>query len=327
MKALSAAAVAHPNIAFIKYWGNRSNPLRLPANGSISMNLAGLTTTTRVAFSPDLTADTLILNGQTASEPTRERVCRFLDQVRALAGSTLFAEVVSDNNFPTGAGIASSASAFAALSLAASQALGLQLDEAALSRLARLGSGSACRSIPTGFVEWQPGCSDADSYAFSLADPDHWPLVDCIAVVATGHKTVGSTQGHATANTSPLQIARVTDAPRRLDLCRNAILQRDFDALAAIVELDSTLMHAVMMTSQPQLFYWEPVSLVILKLVPLWRAAGLPVCATLDAGPNVHVLTTPDTVEQLCGRLRSLPGVQQVITAPVGGPATVQKLS
>lgn len=323
MTDLSASALAHPNIAFIKYWGNRFNPTRLPANGSISMNLEGLTTRTRVRFSPGLTADSLRLNGLTAAGPALERVSRFLDHVRGMAGVEFFAEVESENNFPTGAGIASSASAFAALSLAASRALGLRLEERQLSRLARLGSGSACRSIPGGFVEWQPGSGDADSYAFSLYPPEHWPLVDCIAVIAAEHKSTGSTEGHAAANSSPLQAARVSDAPRRLALCRAAIRQRDFDALAAVVELDSTLMHAVMMSSTPPLYYWEPASLAIMKAVPEWRKSGLPACFTLDAGPNVHVITTAAQGQQTANLLRDLPGVQQVLIAPIGGPARV----
>lgn len=321
MPTLTATALAHPNIAFIKYWGNRSDPLRLPANGSISMNLDQLATRTTVTFSSQLSTDTLQLNGNPAPLPALQRVSRFLDQVRALAGCSYFAAVVSENNFPTGAGIASSASAFAALALAASRAAGLSLDEPQLSRLARLGSGSACRSIPGGFVEWQPGAGNADSFAFSLHPADHWDLVDCIAVIAAGHKTTGSTEGHASAGSSPLQAARVCDAPRRLALCRSALRQRDFAALAEVVELDSSLMHAVMMTSQPPLFYWEPASLEIMKRVPEWRRAGLPACFTLDAGPNVHVITLREHSPAVTQRLSELPGVQQVLVAVVGGPA------
>ena len=227
-QSLQAAAVAHPNIAFIKYWGNRDERLRLPQNGSISMNLRELTTTTHVEFSPDFQQDSLFLNEKEINGAALQRVSSFLDQVRNLANSRLHARVTSVNNFPIGAGIASSAAAFAALSLAASAALGLNLSEKELSRLARLGSGSACRSVPGGFVEWMVGKDDADSTAVSIASADHWNLVDCIAVTQTGHKPVGSTEGHALAGSSPLQAARVADTPRRLDLCRQAIEQRNF---------------------------------------------------------------------------------------------------
>ncbi len=317
----SATAISHPNIAFIKYWGNRDEALRLPVNGSISMNLDRLFTRTRVTFRPDLPADALTLNGQPAAPVALTRVIRFLDQVRRLAGVNHFAEVISENNFPTGAGIASSAAAFAALALAASRAIGLQLNEAELSRLARLGSGSACRSIPAGFVEWRPGLGDSDSFAVSIAGPDHWALTDCIAVVQAEHKPVGSTEGHGLASTSPLQAARVADALRRLDACRAALLARDFDALAEVVEQDSTIMHAVMMTSTPPLFYWQPASLEIMKQVPHWRLKGLPACFTLDAGPNVHVLCPVEHAAEVVAHLRAVPGVSDVLTAAPGGPA------
>jgi diphosphomevalonate decarboxylase len=219
------------------------------------------------------------------------------------------------------AGIASSASAFAALALAASRAAGLDMEEKELSRLARLGSGSACRSVPGGFVEWMPGKSDADSYAASIAAPEHWDLVDCIVMVNTGHKATGSTHGHTLAGTSPLQSARVEDAPRRLTLCREALLRRDFTVFAEIVELDSALMHAVMMTSTPPLFYWQPATLSILQAVRLARARGLAACATVDAGPNVHVICAGSAEAETQRLVGSLPGVLEVRSVGVGGAA------
>ena len=317
----TATALASPNIAFIKYWGNRDAPLRVPANSSLSMNLASLHSTTKVTFNPALNQDILVLNGKTAEEAAARRVSTFLDRVRALAGFQHPAEVVSENNFPTGAGIASSASAFAALALAASQAAGLTLDEKALSRLARTGSGSACRSVPPGFVEWQAGDADENSYAFSIAPPDHWDLIDCIAVITEQHKPTGSTQGHALAATSPLQAGRIADTDRRLKICREAILRRDFEAFAEITELDCNLMHAVMMTSSPLLFYWEPITLELMHTVRSWRATGLPVCYTIDAGPNVHVITLAAYAGQVSDLLREIPGIQQVLMSPPGGAA------
>ncbi len=317
----TATAIAHPNIAFIKYWGNRDHALRLPANGSISMNLDGLYSRTRVTFTPELEQDTLRLNGTLVSGAGMQRVQAMLERVRHMSGLSWRARVESQNNFPTGAGIASSASAFAALALAASAAAGLRLDEAALSRLARTGSGSACRSVPAGFVEWHPGTADADSYAVSLAPPEHWALTDCIAVVSTRHKPTGSTQGHALADTSPLQASRVADTPRRLDLCRQAILQRDFEAFALVTELDCNMMHAVMMTSNPPLLYWSAATLEVMHAVQQWRATGLPVCYTIDAGPNVHVLCPKAYTSQVVAALTDLPGVQEVLPAAPGGSA------
>jgi diphosphomevalonate decarboxylase len=318
---LSATALAHPNIALIKYWGNRDSRLRIPANGSISLNLAGLHTQTQVTFRPEQECDILNLNRQPVAGKALARVTAILDRVRELSGLRLFAEVVSANNFPTGAGVASSAAAFAALALAASRAAGLELSEPDLSRLARRGSGSAARSIPSGFVEWQPGDSDLNSYAFSIAPPQHWDLVDLVAIVQAAEKPVGSSEGHSLAGASPLQAARVQDAPRRLSQCRAALLARDFDALARLVELDSNLMHAVMMTSTPPLFYWEPASLALMKLIPRWRQSGLPVCYTLDAGPNVHVLCPAPVAPQVRQYLEQISGVSQILTATPGGPA------
>ncbi len=323
MTGLSATAVAHPNIAFIKYWGNQDDLLRIPLNSSISMNLAGLETLTTVVFEPRKLSDTLVLNGESISGPALQRVTSFLDRIRLLAGKPLFAHIDSTNNFPTGAGIASSAAAFAALALAGSRALGLKLSERQLSILARYGSGSAARSIPSGFVEWYAGTRDDDSYAESIAPPDHWDLVDSIAVIQSVHKPVGSSEGHALAASSPLQNARVADAARRLDICRNAVLERDYQAFAEIVEQDSNLMHAVMMTSQPPLFYWEPASIEIMKAVTAWRKENIEVCYTLDAGPNVHVLSTSKSADQVKKLLASIPGVKQVLTAAAGGPARV----
>ncbi len=317
----TASALAHPNIAFIKYWGNRDDALRIPVSGSISMNLAGLETRTTVTWDGKLSSDTLTLNDTPASAPALERVSVFLDIVRQMAGFDLYAAVSSENNFPMGTGIASSASAFAALALAATSAAGLDLEPAALSRLARRGSGSACRSVPGGFVEWTAGTADLDSYASSIASPGYWDLVDCIAVISDEHKATGSARGNALAGTSPLQSARVEDAPRRLDICRKAVLERDFAAFAEIVEFDSTLMHAVMMTSTPALFYWQPATLAVLQAVRDARSKGLAACTTVDAGPNVHVICEKSVVQETLRLVESIPGVREVRVAQVGGPA------
>ena len=319
----TTTAQAFANIAFIKYWGNRDNTLRLPMNGSISMNLDGLYTRTTVSFQPSLPFDELIINGQEIAGAGRDRVSYILDIIRGMANIHERAEVMSENNFPSGAGIASSASAFAALALAGSKAAGLNLSEQELSRLARRGSGSASRSIPGGFVEWQQGTGDEDSFAFSIAEPNHWNLVDCIAIVSTSHKKTGSTEGHSIAGTSKLQAARVADAPRRLEVCRKAILERDFNAFASIVELDSDMMHSVMMTSTPALHYWKSESLEVMNCVRQWRSEGMQVCYTVDAGANVHVICHQNQVLPLNKRLREIRGVENVLIAHVGGPAKI----
>lgn len=321
MSTLSATAVACANIALIKYWGNKNDALRIPENGSISFNLDSLFTQTKVSFAQEFSSDQLLINGKPADPAALIRVETFLDIIRNLAGKRMFAKVESENNFPIGTGIASSASSFAALSLSASIAIGLDLSEKDLSRLARRGSGSACRSIPAGYVEWYPGKSDEDSYAESIAPANYWNLMDLVVVVSQEHKKVGSTEGHKLACSSPFQKIRIENSPERLSVIRNAIRRKDFQALADMVEKDSNMMHAVMMTSSPSLLYWQPTTIAIMHAVQAWRRSGIPVCYTLDAGPNVHVITTKDYYKLIHEKLSEFAGINQVYTSKVGGKA------
>jgi diphosphomevalonate decarboxylase len=323
MTNLSATARANANIAFIKYWGNQDDRLRLPANPSISMNLDGLYAQTAVTWSETLTADQLTLNGTVESGAALERAAAHLSVLRDHLKLTQYAAVVSINNFPTGAGIASSAAAFAALTVAGVAAAGVSLSERELTTLARLGSGSAARSVPTGFVEWHTGSTHAESFAESVAPPDYWDIVDVIAIVSREHKAVGSTAGHHSALTSGLQEARIAGAGERLQACKMAILERDFATFAEVIEHDSNLMHAVMMTSRPPLFYWLPASLTIMEQVRRWREEGLQVCYTLDAGPNVHCICVRSDAEKVSERLKSLSDVLEIRTANPGSGAQV----
>lgn len=312
-----ATAVANPNIAFVKYWGKTDQALNLPANRSVSMNLAALTTVTTVEFRPGLRLDAVTIDDRPAAGPSFERVAKHLDRVRSLAGIGEKASVVSRNDFPAGTGLASSSSAFAALSLAATRAAGLDLDEPALSRLARLGSGSACRSVPGGFCLWE-GDSDESSYARQAAQRGHWDLVDVIAVVAYSHKTVSSHDGHALAATSPLHKARLAAVPGWLRAVLEGIRDRDLAGMGPIIEADALAMHGVMMTSVPSLLYWTPETVSVLQAVRLWRREGLGVWFTLDAGPNVHCLCEAVDAEEVGNRLRNLEGVQDVLVSGVG---------
>jgi diphosphomevalonate decarboxylase len=320
----TARARACSNIAFIKYWGNADEALRLPVNPSLSMNLDALYTDTTVRWDASLTSDSLMINGAETDPAQRDRVSAHLDAVRKLGDFPTRARVESVNNFPTGTGIASSASAFAALSLAATEAAGLHLSERELTTLARLGSGSASRSIPAGFVEWKTGSVHEGSYSESIAPVDYWALADVIVIVSDAHKAVGSRAGHTSAGTSDLQNARVAGAVERLETCKAAILSRDFATLAEVVERDSNLMHAVMMTSRPPLFYWLPPTLAIMERVRQLRwDEGLSVCYTLDAGPNVHCICLEldaDAVEQA---MRQMPGVLEVRVGRPGPAAHI----
>jgi diphosphomevalonate decarboxylase len=319
----SATAVAHPNIAFIKYWGNQDDALRLPANDSLSMTLGGLQTTTSVTLAPDDQSDEATLNGNRLTGPALERISRHLDLIRRRAGRRERAVVISANDFPTGSGVASSASGFAALTVAACAAYGLDLPAAELSRLARRGSGSACRSLFGGFVVWPATGDDATSHGQPLAAADHWPLVDWVVVVDRSAKHVGSTAGHQLATSSSLQPSRVQTCPHRLAVATQAILARDFAQLAEVAELDSDLMHAVMMTSSPPILYWQPASIRVMHQVRGLRRAGTPVFYTLDAGANPHCLCPAESAEDVGRALESVPGVVGLLRAEVGGPARI----
>jgi diphosphomevalonate decarboxylase len=320
----TATAVAHPNIAFIKYWGNRDDEIRLPQNGSISMNLGDLYTRTMVTFDSSLPRDTFDLNGIRQNGPAMDRVINHLNLIRGIRGFSTPAHIFSESNFPAGAGLASSASAFAALTVAAVRAAGIEMSERDLSRLARRGSGSAARSIPAGFVEWYRGDTDKDSFAVSIASADHWDLTDCIAIIDSGEKKTGSTEGHRFASTSPLQSARITDAERRLELCRDAIKQKDFDVLAQVIELDSNLLHAVAMTSNPAIYYWKPATFDLMQSIVSWRQSGFPVAFTIDAGANVHVICESAYVPGIIEKLVVHQAVQEILLSKTGGATRLE---
>ncbi len=323
-----ATAVANPNIALVKFWGKVSpsgalargsgEALNLPANPSLSMNLASLTTVTTVEFRSGLSVDAVTIDGQPAEGQTLARVVAHLGRVRTMAGMEKRAYVVSRNDFPAGTGLASSASAFAALSLAASRAAGLDLDEVALSRLARLGSGSACRSVPAGFTLWE-GDSDETSFARQIAPPGHWDLHDVIAIIAYQHKVVGSLDGHVLAPTSPLHAARLAAVPELLEIVELGIRQRDLASMGPAIEADALAMHGVMMTSRPPLLYWEPATVAVLHAVRAWREEALAVYCTMDAGPNVHCLCEAADAPEVETRLRNLDCIQDVLTSGPGG--------
>ena len=323
----SAAAIAHPNIAFIKYWGNRDDCYRLPANGSISMNLGDLYTRTTITFDEDMDEDTLWINGERASNDAEFRAIDWLTDfmeyayVKGASHIPGCVKIESENNFPVGAGIASSAAAFAAMTVAMAGVMEVELTEEELSLRARYGSGSACRSIPEGFCEWDYGSSNEDSVAFSLAPASHWDLVDLIAVVSGTHKKVGSSHGHMSAFTSPFQRERIRTAPQRIAVCRQAILEKDFESLAEVSEKDMIMMHSVMMTQNPPLFYWEPTSLEIMKAVHEWYEDGLDCFTTVDAGPNVHVICTADSEAEVKSRLDKIAGIQMILRSGPGGGA------
>ena len=307
-----ATAVANPNIAFIKYWGKADEALNLPANPTLSMNLAALTTVTTVEFRPSLPADFVTIDDRPAGGAAFDRVAAHLDRVRALAGLGDRAWVASRSDFPAATGLASSSAAFAALSLAATRAAGLHLDEPALSRLARLGSGSACRSVPAGFALWE------GEAAWQVAPPEHWALCDVVAIVSREPKAVVSHDGHALAPDSPLYAARLAAVPKLLAAVQAGLERRDLELMGSAAEADALAMHAVMMTSRPSLVYWQPATVAVMHAVRAWRAEGLAVYFTMDAGPNMHCLCLEADSVTVEERLRAVPGVLEVIVSRPG---------
>ncbi|NJK78450.1 MAG: diphosphomevalonate decarboxylase [Chloroflexaceae bacterium] len=246
-----------------------------------------------------------------------------LDRIRALAGIPTRARVDSTNTFPADAGIASSAAGFAALTLAAVAAAGLHLDTYELSRLARRsGSGSASRSVPTGYVEWYNG-DDVGSYAESIAAPDHWHLANIVAVVDTSVKKVGSAENHRLAVTSPYFQTRLDELPARLDAVREAIAQRDIARLGPLIEVDAISMHAVCMTQVPPSFYWNAATMAVMEAVRTWREQGVQAYYTMDAGANVHVICEGHQRDEVNRLLQALPIVQFTIANNVGPGARV----
>lgn len=319
----SAASIAHPNIALVKYWGKRANTTNCPAVGSISITLDTLHTHTRVAFIRGQTQDIFLLNGSPATPSQATRLSCFLDLVRQSAGLDLGAWVESRNNFPTGAGLASSASGFAALADAASRAAGLTLDPRSRSILARQGSGSAARSIFGGYAEMHLGVrpDGQDDFATALADATHWPLRVVIAVTSTAQKDIGSTEGmERTRLTSPYYATWLQSQSQDLTRARAAIATRDFSALARITEHSCMKMHALAMAAEPPLLYWRPATLAALQTIQQLQQQGLAVTYTMDAGPQVKAVCLAEDADKVAAALQQVPGVQEVLNVGLGGP-------
>ncbi len=319
-------ARAHSNIALVKYWGKKDIALNLPAVGSISITLEALHTETSVVFDESLTADELVLNGRPAGEKERKRVSRFLDIIRGRHGLQGAARVNSSNNFPTAAGLASSASAFAALSLAASRAAGLELSGRELSILARRGSGSAARSLFGGFTEMHRGKrpDGGDAFAEPLYPADHWPLRVIIAVTSEAQKKTGSTDGmELSRKTSPYYTAWVESSEDDLRAMRDALAQKDFQKLAEISEFSCLKMHALAMASNPGLIYWNAHTLELLHWVRSLREGGTPAFFTIDAGPQVKIVCPPEAEAAIVNQLEGHPAVERIIVTALGPDAHV----
>lgn len=321
---MKATAIAPANIAFIKYWGKKDEELRLPTNGSISMNLSNLLTTTTVEFSSRYKKDEILINNK-IDEKENKRVENFLNKVRQMAKSNLRAKVVSENNFPKSGGLASSASGFAALTVAATASIGLNLSKEELSILARIGSGSACRSIPHGFVEWFEGNDSQSSFAQSIHPADYWNILDIIVIFQKGDKKITSTDGQKLVKTSLFFKERLNNIKNKIENIKELIKQKDFINFGELVEKEALELHAIMLTSNPPILYLQPKSIEIIRAVWQWRSEGLSVYFTIDAGPNIHLICQEKDQKQLVDKLQKIKGIKYIVNSPTVGTRLTKK--
>ena len=317
---MKATARACSNIAFVKYWGKSDFERNIPLNGSLSMALSDAVTTTTVEWDPTLKQDEIYLEGERVLDGRALRISRYLDRLRD-AWYRMGARVASVNSFPAGTGIASSASGFAALATAAIGAFGEGLPAPQeLTRWARRGSGSACRSIQAGFVEWIGGVDDAGSFSRQLCPPEHWDLRDIVVLVSSKEKAISSSDGHRIATRHPFMPARQVELPRRILSIKGALAARDFGTFGELVEHEAMEVQAIMMSGRPSALYLQPGTVGLIHALRSWRQDGLPVYFTLDAGPNLHVLCEGAHAPEVVRRLGVVaPSVELIHNRP--GPA------
>ncbi len=317
-----AVAVAHPNVALSKYWGKREGAGNFPAVPSLSVTLAGLQTRTSVTWGAGSKGDRVVLNGQELSAADASRALALLDAVRRVSGRHEHAEVESRNDFPTASGLASSASGFAALALAAVRAAGLDWDAARVSDLARSASASAARSVFGGYVELPVG----EASARPLAPASQLPLVVLVCVTAEGPKAVGSTDGmRRTMERSPYARAWLDGAPKLHEELKAALLAGDFEGVGERAEASALAMHATAIAAG--IVYWNGATLEALGAVRALREGGLPAYATIDAGPHVKVLVRPGDAARAKTMLEAVAGVTRVLEARPGDGARLEASS
>ena len=320
-----ASAQAPSNIALSKYWGRRDDKLTLPNNSSFSMTFDAMYTQTTVDFSDEYEQDEIIINDKSQEGEKKDKALDHLNLIRKIAGIDTPVKMMSVNNFPTAAGLASSAAGFAALTFAASRAAGLKWNDRELSIYSRRSSsGSAARSIHGGFVEWHKGKKPdgTDSYAETFKDEKFWPEFRVIACILTEkEKAVSSAAGMKdTINTCPYYAEWPKTAELDVLAIKQAVLDKDLKRVGEAAENNCLKMHATMIATKPPLLYWEPETLKVMKAIQKWRSEGIPAYFTIDAGPQVKVITSEEHVPELDKRLMDLKVVQRnVITKPGPG--------
>lgn len=319
MSKLTKKSVISPaNIAFIKFWGKKNPKLNIPFNNSISMNLDSCLTTTTVHYLENLKDDEVVIDCKKVDGEAKDRVVRILDIVRTWAKIKVKAKVSSINNFPSDAGIASSASAFSALALAASSSAGLKLSQKKLSILARLGSGSASRSVVDGFSEWKKGTTTNNSYAIEIAKPNFWDLRDIVTVVSAEKKEKSSTEGHSVATTSPYFEKRQQELVKRTKNLKKAFQKKDIDTFGRLLEEEAMDLHVMAMTSRPPIFYLNSTTFAVMEALRELRKKEVKGFFTMDAGPNVHIICRQKDVEDINRVVKKISGVKSTIINKAG---------
>lgn len=312
-------ARAHTNIALIKYWGKADEALIIPMNNSLSVTLDRFYTETRVTFDETLTEDQLILNGEAVNAKESAKIQRYMEMIRKEAGISEHALIESENFVPTAAGLASSASAYAALAGACNEALQLGLSDKDLSRLARRGSGSASRSIYGGFAEWEKGNDDETSFAHRV-EADGWEneLAMVFVVINNKSKKVSSRSGMSlTRDTSRFYQYWLDNVEPDLKETKEAIAQKDFKRMGEVIEANGLRMHATNLGAQPPFTYLVPESYNAMRIVHECREAGLPCYFTMDAGPNVKVLIEKKNQQAIVDKFLQEFDQSQIITSDI----------
>ncbi|MCH4337344.1 diphosphomevalonate decarboxylase [Staphylococcus haemolyticus] len=315
----SGKARAHTNIALIKYWGKADEALIIPMNNSLSVTLDRFYTETRVTFDETLTEDQLILNGEAVNAKESAKIQRYMEMIRKEAGISEHALIESENFVPTAAGLASSASAYAALAGACNEALQLGLSDKDLSRLARRGSGSASRSIYGGFAEWEKGHDDESSFAHRV-EADGWEneLAMVFVVINNKSKKVSSRSGMSlTRDTSRFYQYWLDNVEPDLKETKEAIAQKDFKRMGEVIEANGLRMHATNLGAQPPFTYLVPESYNAMRIVHECREAGLPCYFTMDAGPNVKVLIEKKNQQAIVNKFLQEFDQSQIITSDI----------
>ncbi len=311
--------IAPANIAFVKYWGRRNDNLILPLNPSVSMNMSGCTTTTSCEWG-EWEEDSIKIKFKgkemvEASGAAREKALKVIDRVREKLGTKFRVRIESENNFPEATGIASSASGFSALTKALYESFDASLSEKEMTIETRLsGSGSACRSIPDGFVVWDKGDNDdgSDSYAYSIAPAKHWELVDLVCVVDIGNKKVSSGEGHVRPKNEYMQ-ARLRNIESRVSETISAIKEKDLEKLGVVTEIEAMSLHTVCMMSEPPIFYLNGATFEVMATIRELRKKGIMAYYTMDAGANVHVITEMQYLPEVKSALSKIDKVVMMI--------------